>query len=312
MRFLIVSILFIAAVSAPPAGAEEPIVSVPYRVDYTGWFTVSATVNGEGPYDFIIDTGATQSLVFQNLADSQNFSATGGPPQMILGLATQGAFDPYLIGDIAIGGAALTGLETVILPDWSVEQKPQGIIGLDLLKDYVMLFDAEAGMLHLYDHAAPPPGGFTRRWRRAGLEAENFGLDIDNLYTVTGRVSNRSVTFLLDLGASGTVVNRAAASSFSRRGVSIRIIPSGSEARARISDVFEESADAQSVVANRIRIGRNTWYRHILVVHDAPIFDELGVQEEPFGLFGADLVRERSFMLDFRTGEMRIGPRARS
>ena len=311
MRFLIASILFIVAVSAP-ARAEEPVVSVPYRIDYNGWLTVSATVNGEGPYDFIIDTGATQSLVFQNLADSQNFPATGGPPQMILGLAAQGAFDPYLIGDIAVGAAELADLETVILPDWTVEKKPQGIIGLDFLEDYVMLFDAEAGALHLYDHAAPPPGAVTRRWRRADLEADDFNLDIDALYTVTGRLNSRSVRFLLDLGASGTVINRVAASSLSRRGVAVRIIPSGGEARARISDVFEESATAQSMVVDRVRIGRNTWYRRVLVVHDAPIFEELGVHEEAFGLFGADLVRERSFMLDFRNGEMRIGPRARS
>ena len=47
---------------------------MPYRVDYNGLITVSTTINGRGPYDFVIDTGATLSLAFQNLADKEGFA----------------------------------------------------------------------------------------------------------------------------------------------------------------------------------------------------------------------------------------------
>ncbi len=305
---LALGILFLLLLLAP-ARANEPVATIPYRVDYNGWLTVPVMVNGLGPYDFIIDTGATQSLVFQNLADLQYFMPTGGAPQTVLGLASQGAFPPHLVGEIIVGEAALGGLITVILPDWQVEHRPQGIIGLDFLRKYICIFDVEAGELRLYDHAAPPPKDMVRKWKHARLTADNFGLESNYLYTVEGRVNSRRVNFLLDLGASGTVINRSAVAAVIKTGIVVRIRPSGGDARERITDALERSEAAQSMVVNRFQVGRNYWYRRVLLIHNAPIFAELGVSGEPFGLFGADLLRDRSFMIDFVGGELRIGPK---
>lgn len=310
MRLLALSLLAAAAVMN--AAAAQPVASLPYAVDYNGWLTVKVRVNGQGPYDFIIDTGATQSLIFRNLADMHPYEPTGGPPQTVLGMSAQGAFQPHYVGDLAIGEATLEGLATVILPDWNVEQKPQGIIGLDFLTRYIAIFDASSGRLDLYDPASPPPHERTRRWRRTRLQADNFGLDINNLYTINGRVNNRRVRFMVDLGASGTVINRPAVAFLTGNDTRVSIRPSGGGATGRITDALEQSQTAQSVYVDRIRVGGVYWYRRQLAVHDAAIFKELGVDTTPFGLFGADLIRDRSFKLDFPNGEMRIGPRARS
>lgn len=294
------------------AAAAEPVASLPYAVDYNGWLTVKVRVNGEGPYDFIIDTGATQSLIFRNLADLHAYEPTGASPQTVLGMSAQGAFPPHYVGDLALGEAALEDLATVILPDWDVEEKPQGIIGLDFLTRYIAIFDASAGRLDLYDPAAPPPDDRTRRWKRTRLKPDNFGLDIDDLYTINGRVNNRRVRFLVDLGASGTVLNRSAVAFLTGNDTRISIRPSGGAATGRITDALEQTEIARSVYVDRIRVGGVYWYRRQLAIHDAAIFEELNVHTKPFGLFGADLIRDRSFKLDFPNGEMRIGPRARS
>ena len=309
MRLLSIVILIIATMA--PASAQ-PVQSVPYHVGYNGWFTVEVMVNGQGPYDFIIDTGATQSLVFQSLADEIDFISTGGTPQTVLGLAAQGAFPPYLIGELAVGEAKLGGLISVILPDWGVETRPYGIIGLDFLRQYIVVFDAEAGLIHFYDRDAPPPGDAVNNWKRAELTPDNFGLESNYLYTVKGFVNSRRVTFLVDLGASGTLINRSGIAAVVKTGYSIRLRPSGGDARERITDALNRSQETRSVKVNRFKIGRNYWYRVILAIHDSPIFSELGVQSEPFGLFGADLVRDRSFLLDFEGGEMLIGKRYRN
>lgn len=297
--------------AALPARAD-PVATVPYRIDYNGWFTVEVMVNGLGPYDFIIDTGATQSLVFQSLADEQYFMPTGGEPHTVLGLAAQGAFPPHLVGELAISDASLGGIVTVILPDWSVEERPAGIIGLDFLRNYICVFDAEAGELRLYAHDDPPPDEMTGNWKLAKLKADNFGLETNYLYTVEGRVNSRRVRFLLDLGASGTVINRSGVAAVIKTGITVRVRPSGGDAYDRITDALERSESARSLLVNRFKVGRNYWYRHRLLIHNAPIFRELGVHNEPFGLFGADLVRDRSFMLDFEGRKFRIGKRAKN
>ncbi len=306
---LIIGLVFLVFASLP-SSAAEPLASVPYRIDYNGWLTVKVMVNGLGPYDFIIDTGATQSLVFQNLADQQDFMATGGAPQTVLGLASQGAFPPHLVGELDVGGARLGGLITVILPDWEIEDRPQGILGLDFLRQYICVFDAKAGELRFYANNDPPTEE-VRRWKRAALKADNFGLEINYLYTVEARVNSRRVTFLLDLGASGTVINRSAVASVIKSGITVRVRPSGGDARDRITDALEKSEAATTIIVNRFQVGRNYWYRQKFLIHNAPIFRELGVHNKPFGLLGADLLHDRSFMLDFEGEELRIGPRRR-
>ena len=303
-------LLFTTPVITTQASAAEPVTSLPYRVDYNGWLTVEVMVNGEGPHDFIIDSGATQSIVFQNLADQQDFLPTGGELQTVLGLAAQGAFPPHLVGEISVGSVGIAGLITVILPDWQVEEKPAGILGLDFLRKYICVFDAENMELRLYDHADPPTEE-TKKWKYAELKADNFGLELNYLYTLQAKVNSRRVRFMLDLGASGTVINRRAVGSIVKTGFRVSIRPTGGDARDRITDALEKSEAATTMVVDRFQVGRNYWYRQKLLIHNAPIFRELGVHTEPFGLFGADLLRDRSFMLDFEGEEIRIGKKPR-
>jgi predicted aspartyl protease len=302
----VLGLLILLIFSLAPVRAAEPVASVPYRIDYNGWLTVQVMVNGQGPYDFIIDTGASQSLVFQNLAELVEFHPTGGALQTVIGLSAQQPFPPYYVGEVKIGNVGLDSLVTIILPDWSVEHRPHGIIGLDFLMKYICVFDADNETLSFYDHSSPPDDE-VRRWKRAPLKADDFGLGLGTLYTIEAKVNQRRVNFLFDLGASGTVINRTAAGAVSRYGFNLTIRPSGGDARARVTDALEESDAATSMRASKFQVGNHYWYRRILTIFDAPIFDELGVQQMPFGLFGADLVRDRSFSLDFEGEEMRIG-----
>jgi hypothetical protein len=289
--------------------AQDPVATIPYRIDYGGWFTVEATVNGQGPYDFIIDTGATQSLVFTRLNAIYAFPASGGPPQEVLGLLSSGKFPTFVIGDIAVGNAQIDDLVTVILPDWTVEGRaPYGVLGLDFLKRYRIVFDAPKGELRLYDLAQPIAEA--EAWKTAKLKRDDFGREAGDLFVIDARLNGRKISFLFDIGASGTIINHPALGRITR-GVSIRAGPSGDELASRISDALEERADARAVEIRRIEAGRTTWYRWVVIVHNAPIIKDLGLGSKPFGLFGADLLHDRSFALDFARDRLLIGPRVK-
>lgn len=294
------------------ARGGEPISSVAYRIDYGGWYTVPVLVNGKGPYDFIIDTGATHSIVFGNLAAIHQFAPTGGPPQRVLGLAASGRFPTYHVGEIALGPAKLANVVTVVLDEWKVgDVAPYGVLGLDFLERYFVIIDRARGEVRLYDNQTPLEIG-ERGWTWTTLSARRFKVTDALLYTVDGYVNNRLVRLMIDLGATGTIINRQAAARIQKTG-SFAIVsnPRNGATGSRVKGALNEKAEQEPRQVEKIRIGRTHWYKRIIMIHDAPIFDELGVQDAAFGLLGSDLLLDRSFAFDFKGERLWIGPKGR-
>lgn len=308
-RMLLTALLWLAPVIAL---AAEPVTRVPYRIDYGGWFTVSATVNGRGPYDFIIDTGASHSLVFENLAKIHEFPPSGGEPQLVLGIASSAYYPTYSVGDIAVGPAVLKDAATVIIADWTVDERaPQGVLGLDFLTQFRLLFDDRAQELTIYALDTPLPRA-NEQWRAAPLEGFEFNREAGEMFVISARMNRATVRFILDLGAAGTVINTLAFRRIREREPGLEIvIRSSGRATGRIIDALDTTVRTHAVRVNSIRTDRINWGGAVVVIHDASIFAELGVDGEPFGLFGSDMFRNRSFVLDFSRKRVLVGPRTR-
>ncbi|MEX0644821.1 MAG: hypothetical protein WD076_05895, partial [Parvularculaceae bacterium] len=142
------------------------------------------------------------------------------------------------------------------------------------------------------------------------LTPDGFGLDVGNLYTVEGAINTRRVRFLVDLGSGGTLINRKARTFVTERpmGPAVTFRPTVGAGAGRVKDALEEIAAVRPIVVGRLRIGSVSWDRRIFNVYDAPIFEDLGVDDNAFGLLGADLLVDRSFALDFANERLIIGP----
>ncbi len=289
---------------APLASAQTPKTTVPYKIDYDGWITVEAYVNGKGPYDFIIDTGATLSLAFENLARDQKFTLANEPPRRILGLNSQQETDVITIGDIAVGEERLANHVGVVLADWDAPRRtPQGIIGLDFLERYLVVFDRDARTISFYDPQGAPPAAL-ERWRQSELVRRVFVEGLGALYTTRATVNGKKVSFILDLGASGTLINFAALRQILS---GVRVNPTGSaNTGSRLSDITGDETTARLVLAQTLRIGGMRWVRALLLVYNAEIFNELRIRSQPYGLLGADIMTQRSFAINFNDEKLYI------
>jgi predicted aspartyl protease len=308
LRFL----LFLFLVLAPlVARAAEPVASVPYRIDYGGWYTVSVRVDGQGPFDFILDTGATHSIVFRKLQEAMNFPPSGGPPQTVLGLAAKGVFATYSVGDIAIGEAKLEDAVTVILEDWRVgDRAPYGVLGLDFLTRYFVMIDRARGEIRFYDNDAPLELSASG-WKATDFKRRDYREADAELFTVEAYMNKRLVRLMVDLGATGTIINDAAKAKIERAGeMAISINPRNGETGSRVTGALSERERHTPLRLKHLRIGRASWYDLIVFHFDAPIFDELGETKKPYGLLGADLFHDRSFALDFKGETLWIGPKS--
>lgn len=293
------------------AFAAEPVAVIPFRTDYNGWLTVEARVKGQGPLDFIIDTGSTRTLIFeQTVALIGGVRPSNGAPVSVIGLSSQKKFPTFYVGDVEIGGQTMPDLLTVILPDWRVEGRaPHGVIGLDFLEQFHVEFDSEAGLMRLFQSTDPyaPPA---RSWKSAAIARETFHLEEkEGLYLVDVSLNAARVPFMIDLGATGSIVNERAANlgaKGDRTGFAISI--NRGRGASRIKDASSEKATTSYRQFSRVRIGKTVWRDVGFSVFEAPIFAELGVEDEPFGLIGVNLFEHRSFAFDFAHGRLFIGP----
>lgn len=283
--------------------AQEPIATIPYFVDDNGAFNVAVTIDGRGPYHFIIDTGATLTLAFENLAAIENFEPTGASKRRVLGISGSALLDTYRIGDVALGPAVMRQHVGVILGDWKPPRTtPQGILGIDFFRQYAVVFDVSDKTLSLYPHGGIPKERI-KKWRSIRLRPKTYAAASGALYTTAGYLNRSPTTFIIDLGSVATLVNYDAAESIfsgtiSQGGASS--VTTGS----RLKDVFDDRTRAVTGRFNRIQIGSAIWRNVVVWLKDAPIFEELGVSQVPYGLLGADLLAAQDFALDF--GENRL------
>ncbi len=297
----------IALAFVASAKAQTPDAEIPYRYAYNGWITVPVTVNGQGPYNFIVDTGATLSVVFENLATKQNFPFVDGEPRRILGLIEANDLPPRYIGRIETGGHALDNVVSVVIADWAAPREtPQGVLGLDFLEQYAVFIDPVTQTIKLYNDGAPDIVD-SRGWSGVRIEPKTFGDGARPLHVVNARIRSKTFPFILDLGASGTIINYPALRSMlTTRRVSVRSAGTASR-NPKVQDLFGNERQSRLVRIQRIKIGRTTWRNKIVSVYNSDVFDELGLAEQPYGLLGADMFRYRRIVIDFKNDTLHIG-----
>jgi hypothetical protein len=147
--------------SAPPPRLEGRCAVVPMEAD-VAVPVVAVTVNGNGPYRFLIDTGAPgHGRIRANIAATIGLPVTGerlergpaGPvPRRQFGVERLG------VGDIGFGG-----LQLGEMPDMGGRDPGfDGLLGLDLFQQLRVTFDFGARRLGLGTAPQPPELPFER------------------------------------------------------------------------------------------------------------------------------------------------------
>jgi predicted aspartyl protease len=297
MRAAIIAVLVWFAGTAL-AAAQTPIAIAPYKISSEGTITIDVTVNGRGPYPFIVDTGATLTIVFENLARGAALKKAEGVSLRVLSISGAQVFEPYEIGALAAGVVLSERQVGIVLPDWDAPREtPAGIIGLDILENFALAFDVRAKTIAFYGKAGLPKR-LTERMRRVSIKRTRYDPIGAELFTVRGRVNGEPLDFIIDLGLATTLINYAAGDALTAGALAVatgRTATTGS----RIEDVFDDRTRASAGVMRAISVGTKRWTRKIVWIYDAPLFDELDVQRLAYGLIGADLLTSQDFAIDF-------------
>lgn len=114
---------------------------------------VPVHLNGAGPWDFVLDTGATLTCVDSALADSLELPDAGGQLGVGMGVGQQpGTMRLVQLDSVRVGDASVTGLSGCAVELGQFREagvEAHGLLGLNFLTSFRMTLDFEAGSLSL-------------------------------------------------------------------------------------------------------------------------------------------------------------------
>lgn len=155
---------------------------------------VQVTIDGKGPYPFVVDTGAESTVLSSSLAEELGLhklmdANVAGPG----GVAMPGQV--VQIGKLQLGGATITGL-TVVAFDMSRvfvhSDPPRGILSGKLFSGYLLTLDYVAGRMSIEKGALPAADG-----------AEILDYDpASPVVSVKADVAGKSMALDIDTGSS--------------------------------------------------------------------------------------------------------------
>ncbi len=127
--------------SAPPpviSGGAHAIPLVVIQGPSTGTMAlVPVTIDGQGPFNFALDTGASHSAIDRELAERLNLPVTGKPTK-VAGVGSISEAIPVRVNEWRAGDVELPPgtLVTLEMPSTSRDLKLQGLLGSDVLSRY--------------------------------------------------------------------------------------------------------------------------------------------------------------------------------
>lgn len=99
---------------------------------------IPVTIEGEGPFLFALDTGASQTLLDSSLVEELGLEVTGevGPVTGIVGAATadEVQIESWSIGNVSLPPSTAVGLEMTAGSSGNVEFR--GLLGADILRRF--------------------------------------------------------------------------------------------------------------------------------------------------------------------------------
>ena len=272
--------------------ADDALAIIPRQITSTGHIVVETRVNGHGPFRFVIDTGASISVVYEDAREEAAIEPTPGIQVHVFGMTGSGLFPVARVAEIGVGDERWKNARVAILPHIVPSAgRIDGILGVDFLSRYAVLYSQEERVLRLYPKELVAENGY-RGWDRIGLRELRVGDGNVAVYVVDMYIDTEHSPTVFDLGATVNLMNRRGARALD---VMVR--------RPRSSPDVHGISGTTEVLAElriwRLQIENSFWRNRTFLVGEFPVFETLGLDRRPAAVAGADLFGRRDFIIDF-------------
>jgi hypothetical protein len=273
----------------PPAAerAYKPPTDLKTIVDIYKRMTGPVRIQGTGPYPFVVDTGANQSVVSAEIADKLGLKV--GDPQPLNGVAGV-EMTPTVTATLQFGGRTSRGATLSVLPGASLGAL--GMLGLDQLEGARLTLDFHHELVTI-DEGGPELAGGGGAFRMRAKRRDG------QLTLVDANLAGIPVTAFLDSGAQDTIGNMAL------RQLAITRYPMVPVQQVPIISVTGQTISAEFADLPSLRIGGVTLPNWPIAFADLHIFRLWDLTNAPAILIGVDVMsRFETVCLDFRRDEV--------
>ena len=251
--------------------------------------SVEVRVNGRGPYQFVVDSGADTSVVGLRIA--QDLELPLGTPVTLNNMTDRNVVDRVRVAELSLGPSTIRDLQLPALRE--VDLGGAGMIGIDALARQRLMLDFEKKLIRVEDASRPVksmPGDIvvTARLRRGQLILTEVE---------AGRVTLDAV---IDTGSQITIGNSA---------LREKLVRSRLHKLETVTAIGVTGTPVDLHVAriDELRLGSVTLSNVPIAFADVPPFEVFGLSKQPALLLGTDLLGTfRRVSLDFRARKVRF------
>lgn len=273
---------------APPPGEETILGLAEDRADR---MTVAVTIAGEGPFQFVIDTGAERTVIARELASSLNLASAGSAT--VHSMTEVSDLPTVLIPRLEVGGKKVGQIRAPALGQR--DMGAQGMLGVDSLKSKRVSFDFDRGEMSVEPSRRPE-----ERWDSTTIVVRGrsrFG----RLVLVDASVDGEKVWVIIDTGSEVTVGNSALRRKLQRRGRLEKGFP------LELISVTGGRMMAEYTMAKKMRLGGMDIRNMPIAFADVHPFRKLDLMDRPAILLGMDALRLfEKVSVDFANKKVRM------
>jgi predicted aspartyl protease len=244
--------------------------------------TVPVTIQGQGPFDFLIDTGAQATVLSRAVADQLMLHDRGRAT--LVGMASVRQVETTPIEDFTLGSRSFYIRQAPVLEGEHIGA--DGILGLDSLQNQRVLLDFTKREISVAD--AEQLGG------NGGYEIVVKARErLGQLIITSARLDGVQVEVIIDTGAQGSIGNIALLDRLRRN----RQLES-----TEMTDVNGITMAGVVRVARELELGRASVQNFPILFADSRAFHTLGLGSRPALILGmSELKLFRRVAIDFKT-----------
>lgn len=286
---------FAQALPPDPALDTPPDSDDPTRVgagrDQAARLVAPVTINGKGPFDFMVDTGANRSCM--SIALAEQLALAPGPQVSLHTVVATRMRNTVRVDRLQVGARSQRNVNVPVLPIPSSEA--QGVLGVDWLKNRRLLLDFHGKSLEI-----SAPKAETSSLNKVVVPARRRS---GQLTLIDADVGGRPISAMIDSGSELSIGNGALRRLMPAMSVSQR----ERMQRVEMSSLVGEKFSGDLLYVPFMRLGGLTLGNVPVVFADTQVFQLWDLHDKPAIILGMDLLTQfTAVALDFGRSTVRF------